>query len=199
MFRTPHKDLLEEWPVHYFETDDIHEREEALNQRIAATSDPEDVRRLEVLHLRYGTGKRQRPDGFMRAWLMLKVMAVNSGNSPFSRKKHQEVYALLESFGIREGETPDEVLIAEWRDFSARMIRSCAGDRAYRTTGFGLVPVSEEHTARHIAEDIQKTMKDLPASLGLGKLADPLYQVLAETYAELMEHGDQYLNQAGRR
>ena len=111
MFRTPDKDLLEEWPAHYFETDDIHAREEALNQRIRAISDPEDVRRLEVLHLRFGTGKRQRPDGFMRAWLMLKVMAVNSGNSPFSRKKHQEVYALLESFGIREGETPDEVLI----------------------------------------------------------------------------------------
>lgn len=198
MFRTPHKDLLKDWPIHYFETDDIHEREEALNQRIAETNDPDDVRRLEVLQLRYGTSRRQRPDGFMRAWLMLKVMAVNSGNS-FSRKKHQEVYALLESFGIHEGETPDEILIAEWRDFSARMIRSCAGDRAYRTTGFGLVPVSEEHTARHIAEDIQKTMKDLPASCGLSELADPLYQVLTEVYAELMEHGDQYLNQAGRR
>ena len=33
----------------------------------------------------------------------------------------------------------------------------------------------------------------------MGELADPLYQVLNETYAELMEHGDQYLNQAGRR
>ncbi len=199
MFRTPDKNLLEEWPAHYFDTDDIAEREAALNKRIAEAGDPDDLRRMEILHLRYGTGKRQRPDGFMRAWLMLKVMAVNSGNSPFSRKRHQEVYALLESFGIREGETPDEMLIAEWRDFSSRMIRACADDRAYRTTGFGLVPVSEEHTARHIAEDILKTMKDLPASCGLERLADPLYLVLTETYAELIEHGEQYLKQAGRR
>ena len=160
MFRTPDKDLLEEWPAHYFETDDIHAREEALNQRIRAISDPEDVRRLEVLHLRFGTGKRQRPDGIYARM----AHAESHGSqlrklSVFPERSTRKYMPLLESFGIREGETPDEVLIAEWRDFSARMIRSCAGDRAYRTTGFGLVPVSEEHTARHIAEDIQKTMK----------------------------------------
>ncbi len=198
MAKSSHPNLFEDWPSHYFETDNIFEREAALQQRLQASPDPADARRLEILHLRYGTGKRERPDGFMRAWLMLKVMASNRSGLSISARKKAELYSYLEAFGLQEDSAPDDVLSAEWHDFACRMIYACRNDRTYRTTGFGLVPVSEEYTDRRIAEDIQKCFHDLPAACGFFELIEPLYKVVVEVYCDEIEHGSDYLKQAGR-
>lgn len=198
MAKSSHPNLFENWPSHYFETDNIFEREAALQQRLQASPAPADARRLEILHLRYGTGKRERPDGFMRAWLMLKVMASNRSGFSISAHRKAELYSYLKAFGIEEGSLPDDVLLEEWRDFASRMIGACRNDRTYRTTGFGLVPVSEEYTDRRIAEEIRKCFHDLPAECGFLEMIEPLYRVVSEVYCDQIEHGSDYLKQAGR-
>lgn len=189
--------LLEDWPAHYFEIEDIFQREAALQKRLQASADPADSRRLELLHFRYGTGKRERPDGFMKAWLTLKVMTTNAGSFRNERQRG-EFYSCLEAFGIQEDNAPDEILLEEWRDFALRMITICRNDRTYRTTGFGLVPVSEEYTDRKIADDIKKIFHDLPSAYGCLNLISPLTTVVEQVYCQTIEHGRDYLKHAGR-
>ena len=96
--------------THYFAIKDINLRERSLRQRLEAYPDSlEDEIRLYLLHRRYGTvplptlslrtasGRTARPDGFMGAWLSLKLFS-QAGTGFWGKKRgrqNSETIALL--------------------------------------------------------------------------------------------------------
>ena len=83
------KNKMEEWPLHYYEIEDISEREQALTTFLELHPDsPDDQKRLVLLHKRFGDRTESRGDRFMAAWMMIQI----SGNSSvhFLNRRHME-------------------------------------------------------------------------------------------------------------
>ena len=60
------KDYMEEWPLHYYEIEDISEREQALTTFLELHPDSlDDQKRLVLLHKRFGDQASNRGDRFM--------------------------------------------------------------------------------------------------------------------------------------
>ena len=76
-------DYLLEWPAHYYEIEDINERERILQLAIEQKLDPAlDEKRLLILRKRFGDHPAEkRADHFLRAWMMVY---------PFFRKKDRK-------------------------------------------------------------------------------------------------------------
>lgn len=67
-------DYLSEWPAHYYEIEDINERERILQLAIEQKLDPAlDEKRLLILRKRFGDHPAEkRADHFLRAWMMIQ-------------------------------------------------------------------------------------------------------------------------------
>ena len=82
-------DYLLEWPAHYYEIEDINERERILQLAIEQKLDPAlDEKRLLILRKRFGDHPAEkRADHFLRAWMM--IQAASAGGVSFFQKKRQ--------------------------------------------------------------------------------------------------------------
>ena len=83
-------DYLLEWPAHYYEIEDINERERILQLAIEQKLDPAlDEKRLLILRKRFGDHPAEkRADHFLRAWMM--IQAASAGGVSFFQKKRQK-------------------------------------------------------------------------------------------------------------
>ena len=150
-------DYLSEWPAHYYEIEDINERERILKLAIEQKLDPAgDEKRLLVLKKRFGEKQAEkRADHFLHAWMM--IQATGAGGVSFFQKKRQkkELCGYFSQLGIQMEETknvekePDRedacgyVLEEEWKNFAYTYLASCTGSRAYCSTLFGIVPIKD--------------------------------------------------------
>ena len=90
-------DYLSEWPAHYYEIEDINERERILQLAIEQKLDPAlDEKRLLILRKRFGDHPAEkRADLFLRAWMM--IQAASAGGVSFFQKnahpfEHNELF-----------------------------------------------------------------------------------------------------------
>lgn len=83
-------DYLSEWPAHYYEIEDINERERILKLAIEQKLDPAgDEKRLLVLKKRFGEKQAEkRADHFLHAWMM--IQATGAGGVSFFQKKDRK-------------------------------------------------------------------------------------------------------------
>lgn len=83
-------DYLSEWPAHYYEIEDINERERILQLAIEQKLDPAlDEKRLLILRKRFGDHPAEkRADLFLRAWMM--IQAASAGGVSFFQKKERK-------------------------------------------------------------------------------------------------------------
>ena len=125
-------DYLSEWPAHYYEIEDINERERILQLAIEQKLDPAlDEKRLLILRKRFGDHPAEkRADLFLRAWMM--IQAASAGGVSFFQKKRQkkELCGYLMQLGIRTDEKQNVekdadvedvcgyILEEEWKNFA---------------------------------------------------------------------------------
>ena len=89
-------------------------------------------------------------------------------------------------------EEVDEVLLEEWRQFARFWIESCAGDRSYDSTAFGLFRLGDERLGKKIAAEIHEVTSTIPARFGLAEELRAFRRVMKETYIAMVDHGDRY-------
>ena len=132
-------DYLLEWPAHYYEIEDINERERILQLAIEQKLDPAlDEKRLLILRKRFGDHPAEkRADHFLRAWMM--IQAASAGGVSFFQKKRQkkELCGYLMQLGIRTDEKQNVekdadvedvcgyILEEEWKNFAYTYLASC--------------------------------------------------------------------------
>ena len=112
-------DYLSEWPAHYYEIEDINERERILQLAIEQKLDPAlDEKRLLILRKRFGDHPAEkRADLFLRAWMM--IQAASAGGVSFFQKKRQkkELCGYLMQLGIRTDEKQNVERMLMWKMF----------------------------------------------------------------------------------
>ena len=183
------KNKMEEWPLHYYEIEDISEREQALTTFLELHPDSlDDQKRLVLLHKRFGDRTESRGDRFMAAWMMIQI----SGNSSvhFLNRRHmeKELRKNLEALCILNFEKND-ILIQEWCDFARRFLYSCTSCKSYGSTLFGMFPLKDKTVAAKIASEIDHVTRIIPLTFGLAKECEPFRQIVVDTYVKTIEDG----------
>lgn len=197
-------DYLSEWPAHYYEIEDINERERILQLAIEQKLDPAgDEKRLLVLKKRFGERPAEkRADHFLRAWMM--IQAASAGGVSFFQKKRQkkELCGYLAQLGIHADETQNVenagneenacgyVLEEEWKNFAYTYLASCTGSRAYCSTLFGIVPIKDAAVAEKIAKDIDLVTKDYPAAFGFEEAVRPFRSIMVDAFCQYIPNGE---------
>ena len=186
------KDYMEEWPLHYYEIEDISEREHALTAFLAQHPDSlDDQKRLVLLHKRFGDHTANRGDRFMAAWMMIQI----SGNSSvhFLNRRHmeKELRKNLQALCILDFEK-DDILVQEWYDFARRFLYSCTSCKSYGSTLFGMFPLKDKTVAAKIASEIDHVTRIIPLTFGLAKECEPFRQIVVDTYIKTIENGQSF-------
>lgn len=197
-------DYLLEWPAHYYEIEDINERERILQLAIEQKLDPAlDEKRLLILRKRFGDHPAEkRADHFLRAWMM--IQAASAGGVSFFQKKRQkkELCEYLMQLGIRTDEKQNVekdadvedvcgyILEEEWKNFAYTYLASCTGSRAYCSTLFGIVPIKDAAVAEKIAQDIDLVTKDYPAAFGLEEAVRPFRSIMVDAFCQYIPNGE---------
>ena len=198
-------DYLSEWPAHYYEIEDINERERVLQLAIEQKLDPVlDEKRLMVLRKRFGDHPAEkRADRFLHAWMM--IQATGAGGVSFFQKKRQkkELCGYLMQLGIQTDEIKNveknsdveetcgkNILEEEWKNFAYTYLASCTGSRAYCSTLFGIVPIKEAAVAEKIAQDIDLVTKDYPAAFGLEEAVRPFRSIMVDAFCRYIPDGE---------
>lgn len=179
-------DYLADWPAHYYDIPTGAERIRYLDAAAAqGLSDAVDIYRRKLCEKRFfSINKTGTADAFMRAWMMIQASA-NSGTS-FLQKKRQkrELEGYMRDLCLLdfepENETERDALTAEWRDFAGRYLLACTDSKSYRSTLFGLVPMSDDAVAEKIALEIIQVTEDYPAQFGLAEAFEPLCAILKQ-------------------
>ena len=171
-------DYLSEWPAHYYEIEDINERERILQLAIEQKLDPAlDEKRLLILRKRFGDHPAEkRADHFLRAWMM--IQAASAGGVSFFQKKRQKK------------ELCGYILEEEWKNFAYTYLASCTGSRAYCSTLFGIVPIKDAAVAEKIAQDIDLVTKDYPAAFGLEEAVRPFRSIMVDAFCQYIPNGE---------
>ena len=186
--------LLENWPLHYYEIDDVLLRRKLLEEH---SDDEENRQLLAIWNQRFHIRNGKAADRFMEAWLMLKIASdVPVG---FLNRKAKEKELLKYAGFLHLGDT-SEKMRREWRDFARTLLITCADTRAYRTAIFGLIDLGDTITAMRIAEEIDRVTGIYPAQLQQEELFREFRNVLIQAYQDILNHGaelwQEYLDQA---
>lgn len=195
---TPDTNYLADWPIHYYEMEDINLRQQHLLYAIEQQLDTaHDSLRLTLLQKRFGTSlSEKRPDLFLRAWMMIK--AGSASGTSFLNKKHQkkELLNCLETLGILDCPTENsaalQVLTEEWQNFAHVFLANCAGSKSYCSTLFGMIPIKDSVVAEKIAIEIDLVTRTYPARFGLEEQMLPFRKVMADIYCKRIENGSIY-------
>ena len=182
-------DLFQDWPKHYYEMEDSEKKYSCLLSYLQKHPDSADDKRREEIYLkRYG---QQEGDGFMRAWMMLK-MKENEGRSFLLRKRQRkEVESCLRNLCILD-EACDHILIAEWEVFAIQLIRNYANSPVYRSAVFGMANVGEKNIAKRIAHEIIEVTDVIPSSYGYGAETECFRNIFKNAYMTLIDNGEVY-------
>ena len=183
-----------EWPESYYALP-AKDRFRALEEQLKQYPDSaDDLRRKELFLKRYG---KTFDDGFMLGWMMLKVAdseGASAGNKP--RFRH-EVETELKRLCILD-ETLDDILKAEWKQFSDTLIRTYLDSPSYRSMFFGIGSWSQETTARRFAAEIVTVTKTVPQRAGFEAEMVPFRNILNEQFNALVPDGEEMLESAFR-
>lgn len=192
-------DYLKEWPSHYYEIPTAMKRKEALEEaERQGISVPADVYRKKLCEKRFFTRNSEGTvDLFMYAWMMIKA-ASKIGSPLFGTKKiYKELESYLEDLCLTDYEAAWQeersVIDEEWRDFAKCLINSCAESKNYSYTLFGFVRIADAVVAEKIAAEIFLVTRDYPAHFGLDTKFAPLREVMCDTYCQMIENAEDYL------
>lgn len=199
-------DYLKEWPSHYYEIPTAMKRKEALEEaKRQGISVPADAYRKKYCEKRFFTRNSEGTvDLFMYAWMMIKsVSAV--GVSMFGMKKvRRELESYMENLCLYDYETAGQeersVLTEEWGDFARCLINSCADSKNYNAALLwpGLKQLKDSVLAEKIAADIFLVTRDYPAHFGLDAKVAPLKEIMCDTYCQMIENAEEYLEKFGQ-
>ncbi len=128
------------------------------------------------------------------AWLMIQVTGQTSINFLNRKKLSKEMAQNLHVFGLSENGCENEDKL---RAFSEYFISSCMDSRAYKTTLFGTVPMSEAGAASRLAEDINEVTRIIPKKLGLENVSAPLRDALYSAFSAKVPNGKELLDELG--
>ena len=195
-------DYLADWPTHYYDIPTGAERIRYLDAAAAqGMADPADPYRRRLCEKRFfSINETGTADAFMRAWMMIQISSA-SGASFIGKKRqkrkledHMRDLCLLDH--EPENEAEQAALEAEWRDFAECFLSACTGSKSYRSTLFGLVPISDAAVAEKMALEIIEVTRNYPAQFGLAETFRPLFAILKQLYCQTVEHGADYWDAA---
>lgn len=185
--------LLEDWPSHYYETEDPAKREECLKTILAQEHTEADERLYELFQKRFDMSNEYPVDRFIRAWLFLQMYGRETPLFTSRKKIRKMLTEQADELCVTEG-TPDAMLEEEWRDFARKYIGTCISSRNYRSFALGLIPMKDKTLAMKIAKEIDTTTTVIAEKAGLAEAFKPLRAVMIRTYIDSIQGGDEYWN-----
>ena len=154
----------------------------------------------------------------LNAWLMIQVTGQTSIGF-FNRKKltkeiGEHLDTLLNFEGVREAEKKAEeaagtdeaealrakisaLRMKEMREFAEFYIDLCLNSKAYSTTFFGTMPMSEGGTASRLAKDIDDVTRNIPARFNLEAQSSLLREVFLSAFVDKVPSGERILSELG--
>ena len=193
--KTAPVNYLENWPEHYYDIKDIDEREALLLQVLNDHPESkEDQRRLLLRRKRYPDKKLPngvRKDNFIPSWMTILIEGRTNLHFYNRRRIEQEIRRCFTALCVLE-DTPDPVLLNEWRQFAHLWITTCVNDRNYQATAFGMFRMKDQTLARKIAAEINEVTRVIPAKFGIEKEVGPFREIMRHAYINMIENGDQY-------
>ncbi|SFG34442.1 DUF6553 family protein [Oribacterium sp. WCC10] len=198
ILRNEHKDTMyyeENWPLHYYEIEDIDFREEILKKKLA--EDCDNQRRLDILLKRYPklSSGQKRKDNFIAAWMNLFITGRLGINFLNKNRIKKEVTSYLQDLCILDFPI-DDLLKEEWRQFAIFWITTCINDKTYDSTIFGLIRLNDKALAMKIASDIIEITCSIPSRFNYEADCKPLYDVMKSAYIDMIEDGEKYWTEA---
>lgn len=193
--KAPAINYKEDWPTHYYDIEDIDTREKILTEMLEANAgDRNDRRRLELLRKRYPANERtgaKRKDAFVAAWMGLLIDGRLGTNFLNRKKRERDIRQYFTTLCVLDEEV-DAILLEEWRQFARFWIESCAGDRSYDSTAFGLFRLGDERLGKKIAAEIYEVTSTIPARFGLEEELRAFRRVMKESYIAMVDQGERY-------
>lgn len=186
-------DYFEDWPKHYYEIKDLHQREQALKIMIQKNSNPNDQIRLEIFNKRFKKENQKYSDLFMLGWLNCKTLTTEQIHFFNKNRMQKELQKNLSDLCILNYEK-NAILYEEWESFSKEWILSCIGSHSYKQIAVGMGHVSDKNVAMRIANDIACITKKLPAQFNLEESCKEFHEIMVKTYQEMLENGEEYWN-----
>lgn len=193
-------DCREDWPRHYYEITDIDQRENILKEMLETlpAMQEENLRRLEILQKRYPQEPRiqgKRRDNFIAAWMLLMITGRTGVNFLNRKRTEREIRSCLRDFGLLDF-PQDDLLRAEWRDFAALWIRTCAQDKAYSSTAFGMLRLKDSTLAEKILSEINEVTLRIPQKFGLEQKVLPLREIMLAAFSRMIPNAQEFLSSA---
>lgn len=192
--KAPTIDYKANWPAHYYDIPDIDTREKLLLEMVEEYGDADDQRRLAILRKRYPVVAQKnapRKDAFVAAWMNLLIDGRLGTNFLNRKKRERDIRQYFTALGILN-DTPDAILLEEWRQFARLWIETCVGDRTYDSTAFGLFHLSDERLGKKIASEIHEVTGLIPARFGLREEVRCFREVMKDTYISMVDEGARY-------
>lgn len=185
------EDFKENWPQSYYEESSPEVRKAMLDEILKEHPDSAaDQRRKRIYDFRYGKG-RKHADGFLHAWLMIKIMDQDSVNLLNRNAKKEELRKQMQAIGLPDDDPPEE-LKQEWKHFAKTVIETNAKDRTYGSTVMGLIGIGDENTIFKLTDEINAVTKYIPDRLGLKKEMEELRKIFHDTFVEMVQNGENY-------
>ena len=189
------EEYLENWPHRWYTLSPQERRSALLEQCRRSPDNTDDIRRRAVFDQRFDASFN---DLFLQAWMMLKTADVQAPGFFLKKKYERDVRREFARLGLN-GETPDEILKEEWKQFADMMIRMYLTSPSYRSAVFGMGAVNDRNTALRLASEIEAVTKTVPERASLGKLVLPFRTVLLERFTALIPDGEAILAEVQSR
>lgn len=190
-------DYLKDWPHKYNQIPNKEVKLACLNAILAINpNSQQDLRRLEIYHLRYDT-KGMVKDNFFYAISMLKALSKTTINFLNRNRLQKEIIVYLKLLGILDFKQ-DNILFEEWKIFCQEYIEIAANSRQYRTTLLGLKEITDKNVVMRIANDIIVVTYKVPKLFYLENDCLKFRDIFESTFIELIDNGLEILNKAKR-
>lgn len=165
----------------------------SVTQTTAVNITNSDSGKTPLVHIeqRYSVDKKgNKVDNFFRAWIMANVQANNDSAIILKKKAAKEYTKFAEDLCLvaYQSASDDEkkAFEKEWRAFAREYIHSCKTDKAYTTTLFGFVNMSEDELVTKIITEVEIVTQRYPRSIGLEDLYRPLYVIMRSEADKLL-------------
>lgn len=133
--------------------------------------------------------KNPEKDPMMQAWTEILATGSMSVNFLNRAKLTRELEQSIQLFGLSTS-SENAVPSSELNDFALRFLTSSVGNKAYRSTVFGLISMKDHTLALKIASEIDRVTRLIPASFHLENALAPLHTVMVQSYRSNIENGD---------
>ncbi len=96
---------------------------------------------------------------------------------------------------LAKTDAADEILQAEWENFSMCFLNSCIDSKNFGTSLFGILQLKDDKIAYKIAEEIDFVTRLAPKPYGLVETMAPLRSIMLTTYMTKLQNGKAYWEQ----